>query len=211
RRARSSLRARLPTSSAASSRAAWSRSRSTEWPTMRSTAFAGSKGSPPLRSRSASRLRFSWFSRGPSWSSPRRSSAIWTGARSGGCPGASRRSRTPTWRSWEKNEHAPAGGCCLVSAVQDDPALAVRRVRQRPLPAVLRHHGVLRLPRRREPEDAHLRVARGRRDGHVVVRQHLGRLGHAARALVGDARAPRRRAAPLLARHVPIDAGPRDR
>ena len=57
-----------------------------------------------------------------------------------------------------------------------------------------------------QPADARLRLARRGRDGDVVVRQHLGRLGDAARALVGHARAARRGAAPLRARPPPRHA-----
>src|SRR5919197_1764279 len=128
---------------------------------------------------------------------------------SAGSPVASRRSRTRTWRWWP-NEVAPLRRRQLGAPVQDDHALAVRRDRERDLPALLRDGRVLRLPRRPQPEDARLRLVRGGGDGHVVVREHLRGLGDAAGALVGDARAARRRAAALRARPVAGDARARD-
>src|ERR671930_110058 len=128
---------------------------------------------------------------------------------SAGSPVASRPSRTRTWRWWP-NEVAPLRRRQLGAPVQDDHALAVRRDRERDLPALLRDGRVLRLPRWPQPEDARLRLVRGGGDGHVVVREHVGRLRHAAGALVGDARAARRRAAALRARPAAGDARARD-
>src|SRR5919206_5318625 len=124
-------------------------------------------------------------------------------------PAASRRSRTRTWRWW-RNELPPFPRRQLGAPVQDDHALALRRDRERDLPALLRDGRVLRLPRRAQPEDARLRLLRRGGDGHVVVGLDVGGLRDAAGALVGDARAARRRAAALRARPAARNARARD-
>ena len=97
-------------------------------------------------------------------------------------------------------------GVGLAVPHEDDLPIAVRGLRAGHLPALLRDGRLLRLPRRRQPTDARLRVARRGRDGHVVGDEHDRGRSHAARALARHARAARRDSSPLRARPPARDA-----
>src|SRR6185436_7796533 len=113
-------------------------------------------------------------------------------------PPASRRSRTPTWRWWEKLEKRSPGRRRSAAPGEDALAVLVQRGPRHPLPALLRDRRLLHVPGGRE-ERAAVRRARRGGDGHLVVDQHLRWERDAARALARNARAPRRRPLPVLA------------
>ncbi len=104
------------------------------------------------------------------------SSATSTARASAGSPRASRRSRTPTSRSWPTREHVRLLRLLALGWVFHMKMLIAvglqRRARGR-LPALLRDDRLLHVPRGRRPEAAPLRVARRRRDGDLVGDEHL--------------------------------------